>query len=159
MEQETKQNKNLILIIVILGIGCLLIVSIYVVKVGLLKNKQRIVEEEKAMLNVELLGLFENLYDSSEMFFDYRVDNYGNVEAKNVKVRCKILNKMGDVESSVLDNFGSIASNSAKVGEVVTLNIPFSQYEDGTYFCYVESCENCEILYRNIPDMIEFYDF
>ncbi len=140
----------------IIGLGILLVVSI-----GLnfyLFNNQIEFPEEKALLTAVEIGLYENLYDSSEMFFNYRVDNYGNVEAKNVKVKCKILDKNQNLKLSVLDNTGSVASNSNEIGEVVTKNIPFSIYEDGTLFCYIESCDNCEILSKNIPELREIYE-
>ena len=100
-------------------------------------NNKTEITEEKALLTATEIGTYENLNDNSEMFFDYRIDNYGNVEAKDVKVRCKILDKNQNLKLSVLDNVGSVASNSNEIGEVVTNNIPFSSYEDGTIFCYI----------------------
>ena len=116
------------------------------------------VPDNRAMLTAVEIGTYENIDDSSEMFFNYRVDNFGDVEAKGVKVRCKILNQNGNAVVSVLDNFGSVASNSYDVGEVITDLVPYSEYEDGTYFCYVESCDDCEILSKNIPELREFYE-
>lgn len=120
-------------------------------------NECRNVEPE-ALLNVEVIGLNEDFYDSNKIFYTYRVDNFGDVEAKNVKVRCKIFDYNENVVSSVLDNIGNIASNSYETFEVVTNNIAASYFEDGSYACHVESCDDCVILYENIPDLFDYYN-
>ena len=140
---------------VIIGILVILLIVSIAINFNLYKLKS---EESIALLYTAETGTFENIDDASEIFHDYTLYNFGDAEAKNVKVRCKILDKNNNVKSSVLDNIGNVASKSYEVGEVVTNNLPFSSYEDGTIFCYVESCDNCKILYKRIPDLVEIYE-
>ena len=114
-------------------------------------------EDNLALLNVRYLDTFENLYDSSEIFHDYRIDNFADIEAKGVKVTCKIMDKNENIKSVVVDDIGNVASNSFELGEVVTDNIPLSTYEDGVIFCYVSKCDNCIKLYEGIPELVEYY--
>ena len=138
--------------------GLLVAIVFLGIQVQSLNEKIIMAEEPKAILNTYTLGLYEDIDDASQMFFDYRIDNFGDVEAKNVKVRCKVFDKNDITISSVLDNAGSVSSNSIEVFEVVTDNLDDSLWEDGTYDCYIESCNNCEILYNNIPELIELYE-
>ncbi len=114
-------------------------------------------EDDIAILDVKDLGQFENIDDPTEMFFDYRIDNYGKAEGRNIKVTCDIRDRNDNVVSVVTDNYGNLASNQYDTAEVVTDNIPFSSYKDGTAGCYVESCDNCKILIDEIPELKEFY--
>lgn len=113
------------------------------------------IPEEKAMLWVSTVGHFVNIYDETEMLFDYYLYNFGNVEAKNVKVKCELWDESGNnLLTSVTDNIGNIASTSDKFGEVTTDDV----MEEGKKYyslCYVESCEDCEILYKRIPSLVE----
>jgi hypothetical protein len=155
MKDNNKESyKNLVILLLIFGI---------VISIGYtLFNKpeiiyqDKLIEDNRAILNTEYLGLYENIDNSLEMFFQYRVDNFGNEEAKNVKVNCKIWDKNNNIEVSVIDNVGNIASKSFYLGEVVTNN----KYtdKDGTLSCYIDSCDNCIILYKNIPELTDKYD-
>lgn len=113
--------------------------------------------EEKAMLKVETAGWFVNLYDETEMFFDYWIYNFGDKEAKNIKVKCKLYDENYNLLTSVTDNFGNLASNSGEFGEVYTDDV-MEENKEYVGLCYVESCDNCEILYKRIPDLVESYE-
>ena len=113
--------------------------------------------QNKAILDVEIYDWAENLYDSSEMFFDYWIYNYGNNEAKNIKVRCKLFDKYDNVRASVVDYYGNLASASVEFGEVITSNFKSNSQEEFSATCYIESCDNCEILYKRIPELVEGY--
>jgi len=144
-----------ILAIVLLIIGVVTLGSYYQFNPNEIEV-EKIVEvcPEIAMLDVEYLGLYENLYDSSEMFFNYRVDNFGNQEAKNVKVNCKLWDRNDNQIVSVIDSIGNVASNSHYLGEVITDNIETD--EEGALTCYIESCDNCKILMEEIPELWDY---
>jgi len=89
------------------------------------------------------------------MFFQYRIDNFGNKEAKDVKVNCKTWDRNDNLEVSVIDDVGNVASNSYYLGEVVTNNVAVD--EEGAIACYIESCDNCKILMEEIPKLRDFY--
>ena len=145
-KSENKDTiKNVVIVLLIIGIVILIPSNI--------PNKESCLDV--AMLRTEYLGLYENLYDSTEMFFDYRLDNYGKVEARNVKVNCKIWDRNDNEISSVIDSVGNVASNSFYLGEAVTENIEID--EEGAITCYVESCNNCKILYKEIPKLVEYF--
>ena len=110
--------------------------------------------EEKSILDAQIYDWAINEDNSSEMFFDYWLYNYGNVEARNIKVRCDLYEDDLIIKAtSVIDNFGNLASRSSAFGEVLTPDVSKSN-EFYTALCYVESCDNCEILYKRIPDLI-----
>lgn len=114
-------------------------------------------EEPKARLNVEIYQWAENIEDSSELFFDYNVYNYGDIEAKNIEIRCNLYDENDNKVVSVKGYFGNLASNSVEFGEIVTDNFYSKQGELFSSVCFVESCDNCEVLWKNIPSLIEVY--
>ena len=122
-------------------------------------EKQCPIIEEKALLDVQIYDWAINELDESEMFFDYWIYNYGNVEAKNVKVRCDLIEE--DLETkrtSVLHSSGNLASLSESFEEVI-LDIPeINEDEEFVGLCHVESCDNCEILYKKIPELVKNYE-
>ena len=69
-----------------------------------------VVLEEKALLDVQIYDWAINEDNTDEIFFDYWVYNYGNVEAKNIEVKCKLFDEKGYVRVSVLDYTGNLAS-------------------------------------------------
>ena len=157
MIDKSKNNGKIVGTI----LGTLLVVSIIgnFYLYNLSTQNKVILPEEKALLDVQIYQWAENLYDSSEMFFNYWVYNYGDVEAKNIKVRCDLIEE--DLETkriSVVDDYGNLASNSEGFGEVVT-EMPNIEYrEEFVGLCHVESCDNCEILYKRISELIESYE-
>lgn len=118
-----------------------------------------ILPEEKAMLFVELYdwGYNENKYD--ELLFNYWVHNFGNVEAKNIKVICSMFEDGIKKTYSATDNYGNLASRSSEFGEFTpTKNNLIDYNKEYAPVCHIESCDNCEILYKRIPELIESYE-
>lgn len=114
--------------------------------------------EEKAILNVELYDSYINKDNHNEIFFSYWVSNYGNSEAKKVVIKC---NKFGDKDiliKTVSENIGNIASQSTTYKEIATTNPGVIIGEMTRTTCYVESCENCDILWKRIPDIAKTYE-
>ena len=117
------------------------------------------IPQGKAMLDVDMYTWGENELDSSEVLFDYWLTNFGDSEAKNVKVRCKLTDANGVTAISTLDDYGNIASTTAQLGEVLTKKTSkYSATTEYSGYCYVESCTNCDILYKRIPALIEGYE-
>ncbi|MFA5070854.1 MAG: hypothetical protein WC511_00605 [Candidatus Pacearchaeota archaeon] len=116
------------------------------------------VPKEKALVDAQVYDWAENLDNPNEMFFQYWIYNYGNVEAKNIQVRCDLWNEEGTlIVATAIDNFGNLASLSTDFGELVTED-KANNYDYYIPLCYVESCDNCEILYKRIPELIESYE-
>ncbi len=114
----------------------------------------------KAILNIEMYQWGLNELDNTEMLFDYWIYNYGDTEAKNISVECKLLDENYNVLKTAIDNYGSLASYSVRFGEMSTEK-PDNIVKDVTMIttiCYVDSCDNCEILYKRIPDLVEDYE-
>lgn len=114
--------------------------------------------ENKAMLTSELISWNENLYDDTEMFYTFNLYNYGDSEAKNIRVTCKSFES--DTEKLITkatDYFGNLASNSYNQYELITANVPTNINKEYISFCYVESCDNCEILHNKIPELLGAY--
>lgn len=114
--------------------------------------------EDIGILDAQTFDWATNQYNTSEMFFDYWLYNYGDSEAKNIVIRCDLWDEDGvKILATVRDNYGNLASRTADFGEVTTKDI--SGY--GIYYiplCYVESCDNCEVLYKRIPELVTSYE-
>ncbi len=114
----------------------------------------------KALVDIELYGWAINEDNNSQMYFGYEISNYGGDEARNVSVKCVIKDEdLNDVSSST-QNIGNIASETSSYKEFYTFDdsLNYELSENSTAVCYVESCENCEILYKNIPELVEYYE-
>ena len=114
--------------------------------------------ENVGILDAQVFDWKINENNLSEMFFDYWIYNYGDSESKNVVVRCDLWNEAGiQIVSTARDTYGNLASRSADFGEIITKDVS----KAGVYYiplCYVESCDNCENLYKRIPDLVESYE-
>ena len=112
-----------------------------------------------ALVDVQIHTFAENLYDDSEIFFDYNIYNYGDAEANNVKVQCDLYDVNNNLIISVTDSFGNLASKSWELGEVVTNNFPSDDDAEFIPLCFIKSCENCKILYKEIEEVKEIYEW
>ena len=111
-------------------------------------------ESELGLVDVIVFDWFVNEYDESEILFDFNVYNYGYSEAKDIKIKCMLFDDKDNVLTSSIYNFGNIASNSYVFDESTT---QYDTNPDSYYsaVCYIDSCENCEILNSRIPALIE----
>jgi hypothetical protein len=119
---------------------------------------QTIVQDtERGIVDVELYGWFINEDDESEVLFDFFVYNYGSVEAKNIKIKCVFLDSNYEPLTSSVYNFGNIASNSYVYDESTAhYNFDMDSYDaEYSAVCFIQSCENCEILNERIPQIME----
>lgn len=112
---------------------------------------------ELALMDVAMDSWAMNLYNSSEFIFSIISYNYGFIEAKNVEITCEVSRTgLGQIYS-VASNIGNIASTSYKYTEIIVDSMGL-YIEEGSneYFayCYVSSCDECEILYERIPQLI-----
>lgn len=143
---------------VIFGLLIVLVMLYFSYSFGI--NNQSITEtNEKALLDVQIYQWAQNENNLDEMFFDYWLYNYGNTEARNVKIKCDLFEEdLVTKRTSVSHNYGNIASRSGNLGEVITMQPIIEEGELFVAQCHVESCDNCEILYKRIPALIETYE-
>jgi len=157
MAKESKINWLAIILTLFVIISIMLTVKIYF----LISEKPIVEEIEKeysgAVLDIKTLFLAENIEDSSEMFYDYTIFNYGEGEAKDIVVNCKTWDMDDKLVFSLRERFGNLASKSYQIGEIVGEN-KINLNEDYTSLCYVESCDNCKILWKEIPELVELYN-
>lgn len=156
-----KQEKKIELVYFIV-IGMIFFCLLYTIMYVIINTFPEFNDSESlnnnALLHLEVFEWAYNINDPSEMFFDYTVYNFGNSEAKNIKVICKLFNEQENLVTSDSHYFGNIASNSYKIGELITDNININSEEYYIPLCYIESCEDCEILADNIPKLKEVYE-
>ncbi|MCK5043720.1 hypothetical protein KAR52_01840 [Candidatus Pacearchaeota archaeon] len=156
MIEKDKRNSKIVLTILLALLVVSVIGNFYLYNSSF--KTGAILLEEKALLDAEIYDWAVNEDNPTELFFTYFVYNYGNVEAKNVKIKCTLYDEDGTgVMTSVVDNFGNLASKSYKLGEAVTKDVTNS-FDYYTSLCHVESCDNCEILYKRIPELVEVYE-
>ncbi len=94
--------------------------------------------------------------NETEVTFDYWVYNYGDSDADDIEIRCKLMDG-GDVAASGTDSIGSLNSESLKSGDL-TVEEDLDIDETYTANCYVENCTNCDILYKRIDDLVDIYE-
>ena len=114
--------------------------------------------EGVGIVDAEILSGVVDPENPSEMKFNYLIYNYGDSKAKDVVVRCDLWDEEGkEIVFTTRDNFGDLDSSTTKTGEV---SAEYSPSEEAYYIplCYVESCDNCEILYKRIPELVEEYE-
>lgn len=117
------------------------------------------IAQGKAILDVQMYQQAINELDDSEMFFDYWIYNFGDAEAKDVKVTCKLFDDKNNVAKIATDTKGNLASHSGELGEIITSRpAKLAEGKMVTGICYVESCNNCDILYKRIPNLVEIYE-
>ena len=114
--------------------------------------------DNKAILDIGVTDWAENIDVPGELFFEYVIYNYGDVEAKDVKVKCLLEDINENVIKRVIDNFGNLASKSVGIGDAISTTSGTNEYSDYYGYCYVESCSNCVILYEEIPDLVDSYN-
>ena len=131
--------------------------EIYQLKQEKVVNDTNIEEREKeiALIDVQPYDWAINIDNPSKIWFDYNIFNYGDVEAKDIYVICKLFDEHDEVRVSAKDNFGNLASNSWGTGVIETDNFPSDEGEMFSVVCYAERCEDCRILYKDIPELME----
>ncbi len=114
--------------------------------------------EKKALLEASVYDWAYNLLDPDELVFQYWIYNYGDLEGKDIKVKCELVENETEITFSFLDNYGNLASKTVEFAQFAAekpttfnLNKAYSGY------CYIENCQDCEILYKRIPDLVESY--
>ena len=96
--------------------------------------------------------------NETEVTFDYWVYNYGDGDAGDIEVRCKLSDDGGEVVVSEKDSFGSLDSESKQSGDLTVEDLSLDIDEEYSANCYVEDCSNCDILYKRIDDLVEIYE-
>ena len=114
------------------------------------------IPEGKAMLDAGLIEWGENEFDSSETLFNYWITNYGDTESNNVRVRCLVLDINGNVVWSMTDDYGNIASKTIQLDQIETDRL--NDIAEYSADCHIQSCSNCDILYKRIPELVEGYE-
>lgn len=118
-------------------------------------------EKEKALLSVEIYDMASNIDNEDELIFTYWIMNYGSSEAKNLITRCNVFETIEGksvVSSTYTKKDGNVASRTANYEEMIGTKDPNFDYEkEYSFVCYPESCDNCEILYKRIPHLVESY--
>ena len=122
-------------------------------------NTSPATEDGKAMMHAEVHSWGENIDNSSELIFDYWISNFGDSEAKDVVVKCNLDNADGIKVFSGSEPYGNVASKSVVFGEMVKEKNSLIDM-DGNFsvYCYVESCDDCEILYKRIPQLYQSFE-
>lgn len=141
-----------VLLLISVIISVLLILEIRNIQEYNFTQQSTTSEEQKALVTHVGQGWSENSLNLSEIIFDVDVYNYGYNEAKNVQVDCELYS--ADSEGNYLSetpilrtssNIGNVASTSYK--EVQVYAIKNEEVDDYSLsYCFITSCENCEIL-------------
>jgi len=159
MNKKNKESKFWIYVLITIALIGIFLIGIYVFTPKCPECQVCPIIEEKALIDVQFdtWGAYEGI---DEIYFDYRIYNYGNAEAKDISIMCKILDISNNVLYSITKYYGNLASTSHDTGEITTEK-PFDIYNPDREvfaFCFAKECSNCEILYKRIPTLIEIYE-
>lgn len=147
------ENKTKILFVIFITlamfIGCMMGCAV-TEQLMTLKIQKAYSEKEQPMLMLEFYEWGENIYDESERLFQYFIYNYGNTEAKNVKINCKIFDIDKNIIKEEIFNIGNIASNSYEFQESVMINS--DDFFNSLGMCYIESVNGD---YINLLDRLD----
>lgn len=151
---KEKYSANSLWIVLFSGvaIGTLIGVLIYA---SSYEAKSKIYDS--AILDITPYDWGVNEYNPRELLIQYWVYNYGNKEAKNVEVTCKMVDDYEEHVSKFTENIGNIASNSVIYKEIIGPD-KTNAYSKYSAVCYVSKCDNCEILYKKIPELVEEFE-
>jgi len=147
------QNYTYQTISAILFIVLIIFAGLYFTKKTTSEVEEQECPEPKALVFGILHSWGENFYDSSEYLLGVNVYNFGEIEAKNVELKCDIYvgNEEGYTISetpvtTVTKRIGNIASTSFKYSE---LEAEKNIQKEGSYplaVCSVSCCDDCKIL-------------
>lgn len=160
-KNEMKPNNlSLFFLVVAVLIFIILLMGIFLLiqnNISLNNNNENI---ERARLDTEIYNWGFNEYNDEELIFDYWIYNYGNKEAKNVKVEILVYDEQGIEVASFIDDYGNLASNSVEFREFFPLKTDSINYQDVySIVSYVKSCDDdCEILWKNIPRLVQMFE-
>lgn len=151
-----KSRNYLIPFVVFLVLSVLLFFVILLIAPYL--NTSTSTEYGKAMVHVEVHSWGYNEENTSELIFDYWISNFGDYEAKDVVVKCNLDDVDGNKVFSASKSFGNIASRSIELAEMTPAKTSAIDFEEGySSYCYVESCDDCDILYKRIPQIYQSF--
>lgn len=123
---------------------------------GIGTSKECQIKKNMAILDVSVYNWAINADNEDELFFDYRIYNYGDTEGKNIVVECSLYDDDFNKLATKEQRFGNLASSSLQFSEITTDTPNLEEIDDDTMvfsLCYIKSCKNCDILYKRIPDL------
>jgi len=112
-------------------------------------------EKVQPMLMVDFIEWYGIEDNPSQSVFSYFIYNYGDVEAKNVKIRCEVTNFYTDASiKQEVFNIGNIASNGYEFMEsTMDYTIDYNLDNVGGA-CYLESADGEYVdLYERLDDI------
>ena len=152
---EDDMGMRFLIAVIFLAIGFFIGVGVFMLY-DFYEEEPIEVEEPQSLLNSFFDSWGQNIDNNDEILFDYWVENYGDKEATNVGVTCKVWDSNYNLLYQTEENIGNIASYSSNFEEVVRKNVPFAMTNIAT--CYVSSCDgNCKILWKDMKDYEEIY--
>ena len=114
--------------------------------------------EEPNLLDISVYDWYNVIY-TDDIAIDFFVENYGDKEIKNLVVKCYILNELDNVILSHEENLGNFASKTSSFHTLV-FDGEKKLWETVKYYpmCKPISCENCDMIYKQMPSYIKTYD-
>jgi len=140
----------------VISIALLIVIAVILINY-IAQTPESEIKQSQPEVNVEIYNWGYNIYEESELLFDYWIYNYGDKEAKNIKVTCKLFNEDDYLSFSVTESHGNVASNSVSFGEMTPKKGNLNVNEEYSPLCYVSSCDDCRLLWMEIPEIKESY--
>ncbi len=115
-----------------------------------------------ALIDAQIYQSGVNELDTDEFFWEFWIMNYGEFEATNIKVKCDVVDEEGNELISKVEDIGNLASQSVEFrGIYISMTQKFKNLDEDLLIvpiCFVDECDNCDILYKRIPDLVESYE-
>ncbi len=141
----------------LIGLAIVLVISLALnLYLYNLSNEEVELPEEKAQVFTSFSEWGAEVGKPNGYIFKYWVQNFAEVEAKDIVVECILTDQNNNVLKRINKNFGNLASGSMEYDEMYD-----SIFEDTTNYngyCLTKSCSNCEILETKIPDLNKYME-
>lgn len=81
--------------------------------------------------------------------------NYGLTQVSDVVLQCVLVDYDMRVRGEVIENVGNIAGGTTRE---VYMKIDKSADQDNHVLCKLVNCANCEILWKQIPELVNVFE-
>lgn len=81
--------------------------------------------------------------------------NYGNTQINDLVIECFIVDFHKAIRSNTTKSIGNLAGNNV---DKIMVSLNHTVRYDDEVLCRVVSCNNCDILWKHIPDIVGLFD-
>ena len=146
-----------LMIIILFFMGVIVVVGIfnYPYFNDNLDTEKNITEEKQALIEYSFDEWYGDLADENKVVFAGSVINFGEVEATGLRLGCIIYDSDNNIMQIMKKPINNIASKSWRYD---TIKMKKPKEKGHTSICFIDKCDNCLILNKQLPDNYEYFE-